>query len=135
MFNFSPLIFGGILILLLMKTKFHNGRKILRQNTQYNYKNSSDSVVVPNRTFTVRELALRLQNNQDLPNMTIYQSYENTGLQHRSQPTDLISAEKMINELKSNINTKEDLLKQIEEEKQKEKQLEVTTTKVDENVS
>lgn len=101
----------------MTKYRFHNSKKVLRVNSQSSFRDACVSVVVPNRSFTVQDLAYRMQQGLPMPQITSYKIYDNVGLRHVSEPTDLLSAFSMsqeleqntnkINELKNNVSTSE----------------------------
>lgn len=104
-----------------MKVKYHNGNIVVKK---YNYLNSNSSVpcVIPNRAFTIADLAYRMEKGLPLPNLTIYRNYEDTGLILKSQPRDIISAYNMLKEVKKNDSKKEDILNEIRQKQQQQQE-------------
>lgn len=107
-----------------MKIKYHNGSLIIKKHS-YNDTNTSVPCVVPNRAFTISDLAYRMEKGLPLPNLTVYRNYEDTGMVLKSQPRDIISAYNMLKEVNSNEAKKSDILKQLQQlelEKQQTKE-------------
>lgn len=71
-------------------------------------------MVVPDRAFTIQELARRMQNGLPMPQLTSYQIYEDVGMRIVSQPKDLISAYNMAQEIERNNAKKDDLKREYE---------------------
>lgn len=98
---------------MALRFKFINGRRVPR-TTKFFTCVSVRPVVVPDRAYSVQELARRMQNGLPMPQLTTYQIYEDVGLRIVSQPKDLISAYNMAQEIERNNNTKESLKREYE---------------------
>lgn len=98
---------------MALRFRFVNGRRIPRA-TKFFTCVSVRPLVVPDRAYSVQELARRMQNGLPMPQLTTYQIYEDVGLRIVSQPKDLISAYNMAKEIESNNNTKESLKREYE---------------------
>lgn len=98
---------------MALRFRFVNGKRVLRVTEFFNCVNVRSSVV-PDRSFTIQELARRMQNGLPMPQLTSYQIYEDVGMRIVSQPKDLISAYNMAQEIERNNNTKESLKREYE---------------------
>lgn len=104
-----------------MKIKYHNGNIVLKK-FQYPKNNTSVPCVIPNRAFTIADLAYRMEKGLPLPNLTIYRNYEDTGLILKSQPKDIISAYNMLKEVKNNDSKKQEILAELQKQQQQQQQ-------------
>lgn len=98
---------------MAVRFRFVNGRKVPRFASSFTCVEVRPNVV-PDRAFTIQELARRMQNGLPLPQLTSYQIYEDVGMRIVSQPKDLISAYNMAQEIERNNAKKEDLKREYE---------------------
>ncbi len=101
---------------MALRFKFVNGVKTPRGFRSFSCV-SVRPVVVPDRAFTIQELARRMQEGLPMPQITTYQVYEDVGLRLVSQPKDLITAFNMVQEIEKNNVVKENLRKEYEAKK------------------
>lgn len=98
---------------MVNRFRFVDGRRVPRATRFFNCV-SVRPCVVPDRAYSVQELARRMQNGLPMPQLTTYQIYEDVGMRIVSQPKDLISAFNMAQEIESNNKTKESLKREYE---------------------
>ncbi len=101
---------------MAQRFRFVNGKRVLRVS-EFCTCVSVRPVVVPDRAFSIQELARRMQNGLPMPQITTYQVYEDVGLRLVSQPKDLITAFNMVQEIEKNNVAKENLRKEYEAKK------------------
>lgn len=86
----------------MVKYRFVNGVRVPRSSSYDSCRHFGSDSVVPNRAISIQDLAYRLQNGLPMPQMTTYRIYDDVGLRHVSEPTDLISAFNMVKEFNDN---------------------------------
>jgi hypothetical protein len=100
-----------------MRFRFVNGKRVPRQGN-FVKSNSSCGCSVPNRSYTVAELAERLAKGQPMPSLTFYRNYDDYGHAQVFRPTDLIGVQKLADSLIENGNRMDHLKQQFDKLKE-----------------
>lgn len=98
----------------MKRYRFFNGCRVSVNSFYDSYTEVSSSVVVPSRSYTIQDLARRLQDGLPMPQMVSYRIYDDVGLNHQIEPTDLLSAYQLSSQIEENNIRKQQLIKDSE---------------------
>lgn len=91
----------------MSRYRFRNGVRCPRKFGFDTLRDSSLSVAVPGREFTIQDLAYRMQNGLPMPQMTVYRTYDISGIR---SPVDIIDAFELSKQIDSNLDERKRLL-------------------------
>lgn len=107
----------------MLKYRFVNGVRTQKESLYIDKKKSNSAEnVVPNRAFSVDELAYRMQQGLPLPDLVTYQVYNNNNGKPIPQPTDLIGVFNLSERLSANLKKAEDIREAQAQQQQQQQQ-------------